>query len=163
MQGNRLLVQNNPATAIARQFIEGSGDAAAGWVTHPPDARASRRCQRFNQRQYGTRVGAKISREIELAARQQDSDAVIADWTGEQNFVARTNRPRIDLQPSYWPANSGCGYVHEIGFAMFDDFGVATRDGDAGFARSISHGAHFALQNGRGQAGFEYVGDYHGL
>ena len=42
---------------------------------------------------------------------------------------------------------------------MLDDFGVAAGDRDSSSARGSCHGAHFGLENLRGQAGFEHISD----
>ena len=88
--------QHNSQSAIAGKFVERSGDAAARGSRIQRIPGAGSLYQSFDQRENGARVGAKISLKVEFAARQKDGDAVIADGTGEQNFVARTNRPRID-------------------------------------------------------------------
>ena len=78
--------------AIARQFVERSGDAAARRIAHPANAAADGVRQRLHQRKHGARIGAEVRFQIEFAARQQDGDAVIADGAGEQNLVAGPDR-----------------------------------------------------------------------
>ena len=82
--------------AVARQFIQRCGNAAAGGVAHPANAGSGLSGHGLNQGKYRTRVGAQICFEVQFAARQQDGDAVIADRAGKQNLVAGPNRARID-------------------------------------------------------------------
>ncbi len=119
--------------------------------------------QGFDQRKHGARVGTKIGFEIELAARQQNGDAVIADGPGEQNLVADAHRARIDVHAVNQAADAGRGDVHLVGFAVFDHFGVAAGDADSRVPRGFRHGANFGFEHRRGQSGFEHIGDDQGL
>ncbi len=125
--------ENDAEAAIARQFVERRGDAAARGIAHPANAGASGRYQRFDQRKHRARVGPKIGFEIEFAARQQNRDAVIADGTGEQDLVAGADRlrDRSQLPEAERPMPVVVMYML-IGFAVLDDFGVATDDANAG-------------------------------
>ena len=87
---------------------------------------------------YGARVGAEIGLEIQVAARQQDGDAVIADRPGEQDLVAGTNGCGVDVDPVDEAADSGGGDVHAVGFAVLDHFGVAADHRDAGAFQAAS-------------------------
>ena len=127
------------------------------------DSGAHRVRQRLHQGQHGTGVGAEVRLQIEFTARQQNRDAVVADGPGKQDLVAAADRSRRDAQSRDQMADSGSGDVHLIGFAVFDHFGVAARDNDAGGSRGSGHGANFGFQDIRRQAGFEDVTDHQRL
>ena len=129
-------LKHDSQPAIARQFVERSGNAAARRIAHPANAGPSGLCQGFHQGKHGTRVRTKIGFQIEFAARQQNSDAVIADRSGKQNLVAGADGPRDRFSAGHRPPNAGRGDVHAIGFAVLDNFRVAARDGDASPARA---------------------------
>ena len=101
--------------------------------------------------------------EIELAARQQNRDAMVADRPGKQNLVADAHRARIDGHSTKQPADPGGGDVHLVGLAVLDDFGVAPGDANSRVPRGLCHGANFRLEHRRGQPGFEYERDHQGL
>ena len=85
-----------PMPAVAGQFVERSGHAAARGIAHPADARTCCAHQRFDERKHRARVGAQVRLKIEFSARQQNRDAVIADRSGEQNLIAGPHRARIN-------------------------------------------------------------------
>ena len=84
--------KSDPQPAIARQFIERGGDAAARRIAHPANARACFSGKRFDQRQHTARIRTEVGFKIEIAARQQNGDAVVANRPGQQNLVARAER-----------------------------------------------------------------------
>ena len=82
---------------------------------------------RPHQWQHGARIGRRSGFQIQFAAGQQNGDAVVADGAGEQNLVAGPYGPG-DISTPRSAADSGGRDVHAVGFAVFDDFGVAARD-----------------------------------
>ena len=117
----------------------------------------------FDQRQNGARIGTDLGFEIELAAGQQDGDAVIADGTGEQHLVAGTDGLRRDVDTLDRAADAATADVHVVGFAMLDDLGIAGRDDHTRAAGGGGHGAHFEFEDFGGQTGFEHISDDEGL
>ena len=94
---NLIFEEDHAQPAVARQFVQAMSPTpprVGSRIQRMPGPAASN--QRFDQRQHGARIGAKVGFEIELAARQQNGDAVIADRAGEQNLVADAHRARID-------------------------------------------------------------------
>ena len=88
--------------------------------------------QRLDQRKHRAGVGAEVGFEIELAAGQQDGDAVIADRAGQQDLVARR---APSAAPSVTPGMRRPMPVvvmyMPVGLAVLDDLGVAAGDRDA--------------------------------
>jgi phosphoheptose isomerase len=143
--------------AIMRQFVQRGGNSAARRIAHPVNARTHRYGQRLYQRQHGARIGTQIRLQIQLAARQQNGDAVVADRAGEQDLVAVPHRRRRDTQPRYQLTDAGGRDVHTVCLAVLDDLGIAACDDHARRARRIRHGAHFSFEDFCRQAGFEHV------
>ena len=104
---NPVFGEQNPETAIARQFIQRRRGAPARRIAHPANARPGGRGHRFNQRQDGTRVRPQIGFEIQFIARQKNGDPVIADGSGKQNLIARADRARRNGDTFDGPADSG--------------------------------------------------------
>src|SRR5208282_1980168 len=142
---------------------EGGGDAAARGIAHPANAGANLTGERLNERKNGARVRAQIGFEIEIAAGEQDGDAMIADGAGEKNFVAGAHGLRRDFDAGEKAPDSGGGDVHGVGLAVLDDFCVAAGDADTSFFGGFAHGANFGFQNIGGQTGFEDEGDDDGF
>ena len=57
------------------------------------------------------------------------------------------------------PADAGGGDVHQVRFAVFNHFGIAAGNRDAGLPRGLGHGADFRFQNRRRQPGLKDVSD----
>ena len=148
---NFFFEENDAVTAIPRQFVEGSGHAAARRIAHPANARASFANESLNQWKHGARVGLKFGFQVQISASQQYRDAMIADRAGEQNLVAGPHRLRRDLDAGEQTPDSGRGDVHAVGLAVLHDFGVATGNADTGFFRGVRHRANFRFQNIGGQ------------
>ena len=143
--------QNDAQPAVARQFVQRGRHAAAGRIAHPAHARTGSANQGFDQRQHGARVGTQVGFEIELAARQQDGDAVIADRAGEQDLVAQAHRARIDVHAVNRAADAGGGDVHPVGLAVLDDLGVAAGDAHPRAARGFAMARTSASSTGVGR------------
>lgn len=155
--------KDHAETAVARQFVERGRGAATSWIAHPADARTSGANESFDERKHGASVRAKIGFEIEFAAREQDGNAVIADRAREKNPIADADRTRINRDAGKEAADAGGGYVHAVGFAMLDDFGVTGSDANTGILRGFGHGSNFGFENRGGQSGFENVRDDEGF
>ena len=82
---------------------------------------------------------------------------MIADGAGEHDLVAGANRRGGELEAGNQAADAGGGDVHLVGFAVLDDFRVASRDDHAGALGCGGHRADFGFENIGGQPGFEHV------
>ena len=91
---DRLLLQQHAQPAVACKLIEARRQTAARGIPHPAQGRADRVEERRRELIYRPRVGSQLRREIDVAARQQHRDAVIADVPGDENPIASADRAR---------------------------------------------------------------------
>ena len=157
-----LFIQIHAASRNRALIRSGMLRLRRGGIAHPADARSRRARQSLNHREHGARVGAEFGFEIEIAASQQNGDAVIADRAGEQDFIAGPNGSRIDSAPlecgcprpvvvMYMPSALPCSTTLVSPPAMRTP---------AAFGR-LGHGANFGFQNSSGKARFEDERDHH--
>ena len=161
--GIRSSEQIDAEAAIAREFVERGGHAAARGIAHPANAGRRRGRQRFHQRQHGARIGAQVGFEIQFAARQQNRDAVIADRPGEQHFVAGPHGSRRRCRrPGIEPADARSGDVHaDRPCRARPPWCRRRRCATPARARRVGHGANFGFQNVRaGSPASRMIGDH---
>ena len=90
--------------------------------------------QRVDRGPQRARVGLDVGVEVELAAREHDRGAVLADRAGDEHPVAgRARRGDSRARGSRRP-DAGRADVHAVAVAALDDLGVAGDDLDAGRA-----------------------------
>ncbi len=145
--------------AIARQFVQRRGDAAARRITHPANPGRRGREQGLDQRKHGASVGAQVGFEVEIPARQQNRDSVIADRAGKQHFVAGSHRVRgsmhtprkgvpIPVVVTYMRSALPCSTT------LVSPPAIARLR-----AGRLSHGANFGFQDLGGKASFKHKSD----
>ncbi len=122
---NAFFKQQHAQVTIAGQFIQRGGHTAAGGIAHPTNAGAGFFDQSLNERKHGAGIGGDFTFQIELAAGEKDSDAVIADGAADQHFIAGANRGRRNRDAWNQSADAGGCDIHAIRFAVFDNFCIA--------------------------------------
>ena len=121
-------------TAASRTIIATADARASSFSTDATPPRVASRMQRtgsgrVQQRVDGgpqrSRVRLDLGVQVELAARQHDRRAVLADASRQQDAVTRAQTGRRELRPRIAAADAGGAHVHAVGVATLDHLGVA--------------------------------------
>ena len=121
----------------ARELVEHRRDAAAGRVAQAAQRRSPAASSSASTAGHSEQVSDSIvGVELELAAREHDRGAVLADRAGDDDPVARAAAPRATAaaRGSRRPMPVVQMYIPSA-VAALDDLGVAGDDLDAGRAR----------------------------
>ena len=108
--------------------------------------------QRVHDRPQRARVGLDVRVELELAAREHDRRAVLADRAGQQDAVAGADRVGREPGARVALADAGGADVHAVGRAALHDLGVAAHDLHLGRLRGRRDRLHLGLQVVGGEA-----------
>src|SRR5277367_3093079 len=143
-------------TAVAGKFIQRCGNASTSRITHPAHTRCGAFSHGFYKRKDGTRIRLKVRRlQVKFAARQQNGDAMIANWPGEDNLVPCAHGLRAKIYATQRSPNARGRDIHVIRFAVFHNFGITANYSYSGVLGCHTHGTDLCLQHFCGQAGFE--------
>ena len=90
--GHLLFPDRHAIAGVTRQLVQHGADSAARGVAHEAQVGSRGALERGYQRRQGPRVRADLRLQVEVAARDQDGHAVIAQRAGAEDFVARVAR-----------------------------------------------------------------------
>ena len=158
--GTSRLAHDHRHARGARQLVEHRGHAAARRVAHAaqlpgPAASSSASTAGHSERVSDSTVGV----ELELAAREHDRRAVVADRARDEDAVARAQAPRATARArASTRADAGGAEVHRVGVAALDDLGVA---GDDLARRPAAAAAAIASTSARSVVGGEALLEHH--
>jgi hypothetical protein len=130
------------------------GHAAAGGIARAPHGG---RGIEQTRHQVGERRGIRgdIGDDVQLTARQQDGDAVVANRPGDQHGIARLHVDCVQAHRALQDAHTGCVDKTPVGLATLHHFGIASGYDHASAGRGCGHRLDDAVQISHRKALFE--------